>query len=165
MAKICNHETCTFPVFSHNYCRNHQHLRTDDKAQKVRTAITTSINTKSKAIKPKFRQPTGELELFKEVWNERPHVSELSGDKLYFFDINNFHHLLTKKTYEKFRLYKPNIILLTKAEHFQIHNVAQSILVSQDSRWQKVFDKYQQLKENYNYGREKELQQKTTITG
>ena len=96
MAKICNHETCTFPVFSHNYCKSHQHLRTDDKATKVKTAITTSINTKSKAIKPKFKQPTGELELFKEVWLERPHVSELSGEKLYFFDINNFHHLLTK---------------------------------------------------------------------
>lgn len=31
MAKICKCEGCSNPVFSHNYCRFHQALRTDEK--------------------------------------------------------------------------------------------------------------------------------------
>ena len=34
MAKVCNHEECSYPVFSNGYCRKHQYLRTDKKKPK-----------------------------------------------------------------------------------------------------------------------------------
>jgi len=149
--KQCNHPECTRNVFSNHYCQVHQYLRTDDKAVKLRTAISTTIHNTKSSIKPKFKAPTGELAMFKELWESQPHVSEFSGDKLWFFDINNYHHLLHKKPFPRFRLFKPNIIMLTRQEHHQIETVAMSDLIKKDIRWQVAADRYQQLKEMYNH--------------
>lgn len=149
MAKQCKFEGCTYPVFSNGYCRNHQWCRQD----KNKPQISTSIHDrKDKYIKPKAKAPTGELVMFKEIWNERPHVSELNGEKLYYFDINCFHHLLHKSSFPKFLLFKPNIILLTRNQHHQIETRAMSDLIKEDSRWLLVQERYQQLKEMYNHG-------------
>ncbi len=60
-------------------------------------------------------------QLFKEIWNERPHVSELSGDPLlppgHFQHHWQFLHVLPKGTYPKWKLEKKNIILGTVDEH------------------------------------------------
>jgi len=149
--KQCNQPECTNNVFSNHYCKFHQHLRTDDKAVKLRTAASTTIHSSRSSIKAKFKAPTGELPMFKELWEERPHISELSGDKLWIFDINNYHHLLNKGAYGNFRLFKPNIIMLTRAEHRLIHDHSFEDLIKMDNRWQKVADRYQQLKEMYNH--------------
>ena len=63
--KQCKKEGCNNPVFSHLYCRNHQYLRTDDKKPK-------GLNRK--------REPTGELEMFRVLWDEREHVCGVCGD-------------------------------------------------------------------------------------
>lgn len=53
-----------------------------------------------------------------EIWNERPHFSEVSGEYLgkepltYMFD-----HALEKSVYPEFALNKDNIILCTLLEH------------------------------------------------
>jgi hypothetical protein len=58
------------------------------------------------------------FEVYQEIWWERPHKSEISGDwlgdniKTYFF-----HHLLPKNAYPDLQYDKNNIILLTGAEH------------------------------------------------
>ncbi len=68
-----------------------------------------------------MKKSTGELKLFKEIWEEREHKSELSGDPL--FEMNNpqwicqFLHILPKGTYPHYRLKKENIILGTVDEH------------------------------------------------
>jgi len=65
------------------------------------------------------RKPTGELDLFREIWNTRQRVSFLSGLPIRFFDVKNFAHVLPKgqNKFPKYKLKKENIILLTDMEH------------------------------------------------
>jgi len=152
--KQCNQPECTRNVFSHHFCQVHQYMRTDDKAVQQRTVASNTIHSSKSSIKPKFRAPDGQLDLFKSMWSNLPRVSELSGEKLWIFDVFNYHHLLTKQAYPKFRLFKPNIIMLTRNEHRLIHAHSFEDLIKMDIRWQKVADRYQQLKEMYNHGTE-----------
>ena len=92
LMKTCQHEGCSFPIWSHGYCKFHQRDRADYKPYKF-----------------KQREPTGEMDVFKAIWDERPHVSEISGKPLdkyegtEFFP-NLFMHILDKKNYPKYRL-------------------------------------------------------------
>ena len=99
MAKTCQKDACNNPVFSKGYCKFHQYLRKDTKNYQYK------------------RKPTGEKALFEEIWDERPRVSFLSGKEL-DFSVSIFAHVLNKKDFPKYRLYKKNIILLTPDEHF-----------------------------------------------
>lgn len=63
------------------------------------------------------RKTTGELQLFKEIWNERPHYSQVSGKRLNGFNVGYFSHILTKAAYPSYRLDKQNIVLKTLEEH------------------------------------------------
>ena len=65
------------------------------------------------------RKKTGELDLFKEIWEERPHKSEISNTPIPFFHPQHFAHILPKSAYPRYRLEKQNIILLTREEHFR----------------------------------------------
>lgn len=150
--KKCNAEGCSNNVFSHNYCSRHQYLRTDDKAMGLKNVVSKITIIPRTTIKAKFKAPSGQLDLFKEIYSERPHVSELSGDKLSIFDIRCFHHILTKQAYPKFLLFKPNIILLTRNEHRMIHDHSFEDLIKKDSRWSLIEKRYQLLKEMYNHG-------------
>ena len=74
---------------------------------------------KRSAIKYK-RKKTGELDLFKEIWSERPHAcsccnSPLGNELQPIF----FSHLLAKSTYPKYRLDKRNIWLKCPTCHTQ----------------------------------------------
>lgn len=149
--KKCNAEGCNRNVFSHGYCFNHGYLRTDDKALKLKNISSKSTIIPKTKIKAKFKAPTGQLECFKEIWQERNHVSELSGSPL-MFNVQCFHHILTKQAYPKFLLFKPNIILLTRTEHRMIHDYSFEDLIKKDSRWEVVEKRYQLLKEMYNNG-------------
>jgi hypothetical protein len=64
------------------------------------------------------RKPTGELELYNQIWRDRPHISQFSGEKLIEMNVCFFLHVLPKSNYPKFRLYKPNIWLGTFDEHY-----------------------------------------------
>ena len=63
------------------------------------------------------RKKTGELELFIEIYNERPHVSYISEEPIRQFDVSCFAHVLNKNVYPELRLEKINIALITKEEH------------------------------------------------
>lgn len=74
-------------------------------------------------------KPTGEYELFLKIWNEREHVSFLTGKRLIDpfnneidptskFFVNCFAHVLSKKQHPALRLEKDNIVLLSPAEHY-----------------------------------------------
>ena len=59
--------------------------------------------------------------LFKEIWNKRPHRSEVSGRPLGKEPLSVFfHHILPKNKYPEFRLDEENIILLTIDEHANV---------------------------------------------
>lgn len=72
-------------------------------------------------LKQKAKRPTGELALFEEIWKERAHKSEVSGEPLvpkgHMLWINQFSHVLPKGLYKVFRLDKRNVLLKTSHEH------------------------------------------------
>ncbi len=59
---------------------------------------------------------------FISIWEERPHRSEVSGDKL-FGEPNStyFHHILEKSKYPQAMYDEDNIIILSSIEHEQVH--------------------------------------------
>jgi hypothetical protein len=135
--KICLFENCGNPVFSHGFCTYHQNKRTDEKY------------LKKKQPKTYVKQTTGEGILFQTILNTRPHVDFITGEPILNANFYNCHHILTKKSYEKFRLFDKNVILLTDENHYAIHSIALSDLIEVDSRWQKYIDLQQTLKELY----------------
>lgn len=105
---------------------------------------------KNRLKRNKVPKSTGEGGLFMEIWIERPHVSFLSGEPLGNVMRPIFmSHLLPKGSYPKYRLEKKNIILMTAQEHTDWHSQARTDLVKKDPRWQKIFDMYDKLKEEY----------------
>ena len=144
--KICNSEGCNNNVFGGGFCKFHQYKR----QEKNKPIVSTSINSfKEKKIKAKSKS-SNQLALFKEIWNEREHVSELSGDKISMFDVFCFHHILTKAAYPKFLLFKSNIIILTRAEHRMVHDHSFEDLIKKDIRWAEIERRYNILKTMYN---------------
>lgn len=144
--KICKSDGCNNNVFGGGFCKFHQYKR----QEKNKPIVSTSINSfKEKKIKAKSKA-SGQLTLFKEIWNERAHVSELSGDKISMFDVFCFHHILTKAAYPKFLLFKPNIIILTRAEHRMVHDHSFEDLIKKDMRWAEIERRYNILKTMYN---------------
>lgn len=137
--KICDVEGCNNSVFSKGKCKFHQKRKPlkrgflkQKKLEKTKTVIDTNqIN-----------------EFFKQIWLERPHYSEISGEPL-GNQINStyFHHIILKsdKLYGLFGKYdKENIILLTAEEHAQVHiDVYRYEKINE--RRECLLDKYQKL--------------------
>jgi hypothetical protein len=60
---------------------------------------------------------------FKQIWNKRPHRSEISGTYLGKEASSAFfHHILPKNKYPKIRMDEENIILLTLDEHADVES-------------------------------------------
>ena len=101
----------------------------------------------------KKRKPTGELELFKEIWEERIHISFLSGTPIKYFDVKCFAHVLNKGKYPKFRLNKDNIVLLTPTEHNLLDAGTQlardKYAFITESNWEKITNLKEKLKLEY----------------
>lgn len=93
------------------------------------------------------RKKTGELELFKEIWNERPHESEVSGELIYEFSVSCFAHVLSKGAYPSYRLDKRNIVLMTPEEHHLFDFKTDK--AKQDKRFSWVFDRKEELVREY----------------
>jgi len=96
----------------------------------------------------KNRKPTGQPELFKQIWESRPHYSEVSG-KFLGDEINVcfFSHILPKGSYPKFMLKPENIMLKTFAEH-QAWGTKQYELKDKPE-WKHVFELKQKLLNEY----------------
>lgn len=91
----------------------------------------------------------GLLELFQEIWNERPHFSEISPlTPIREFSIHCFAHILSKGSHPSFTYYKPNIALVTPEEHDLYDNQTGKVL--NNPMWRPFFEKKQLLKEEYN---------------
>lgn len=94
------------------------------------------------------KQPkaTGELELFKKLYEERGPYSEVSGEYI-TFDIRCFSHILSKAAYKSYRLKPENIVLKTPQEHDMWHT--QYHKLKHLPEWQWVLEKEQALKQKY----------------
>jgi hypothetical protein len=92
----------------------------------------------------------GQAAVFNEIWHTEKRVSFICGTPLgneahsiFFF------HVLPKGKYPAYRTKKENIILTTAQQHRDWHSKSWQQLLAQDARWQKVFDKYNELKKKY----------------
>jgi hypothetical protein len=90
-----------------------------------------------------------QLDLFKEIWAERPHVSFVSGKPVYFIAWT-FAHVLSKGAYPAFKLKKENIILLTPEEHYKLDHETHK--AKADKSFDKVFELASKLKTEYYKG-------------
>lgn len=93
------------------------------------------------------RKPTGELVLFKEIYEERGPYSQISGEYVEF-NVWCFSHILPKGNYSRFRLDKRNIIIKTPQEHHAWHTETHKLKLLPEWKW--VFELYEQLKIEYN---------------
>jgi hypothetical protein len=95
------------------------------------------------------RKPTGEKELFLEIWEERPHHSQISGLYIHQPTPSNFLHVIPKaqNKYPKFKLNKQNIIIGTEDEHYYWDHNRKDI--ENDPKWAFMFELEASLKEQY----------------
>jgi hypothetical protein len=73
-----------------------------------------------KKAKEKTEDKPGQMAMFLEIWEEREHVSQVSGD--YLGDMPApifFSHILGKGAFPAFKLRKENIWLVTAKEHIE----------------------------------------------
>ena len=100
---------------------------------------------KKKAKKPSDKR---QQEMFKKIWSEREHVSELSG--AWLGDEMNawfFAHILSKGSYPHLKLVEENIMLVTQLEHWELDQNTHK--AKEKSLYKPYFDKAEELKINY----------------
>jgi hypothetical protein len=91
---------------------------------------------------------TGELTLFKALWNTRKRSCWVCNAYIPHFSPFNFHHILTKAAYPAFRLRDKNIVILCNGCHVLAHEKAQSDLLK-NPLWAKYFELRDILKTAY----------------
>lgn len=114
--KTCSVEGCEKNIWSKGLCLSHI----------KRKPITPKRGGLIAAKRDMFVQKT-KIEtmrnLFLEIWKERKHYSEVSGDYLGGEALSTFfHHILPKSKYPELQYDKSNIILLTLPEHESVEN-------------------------------------------
>lgn len=127
----CQEETCYCTDFNRKFCKNY-----------------TAASKKKKSPAKKAKKATGEMDLFKQIWDERPHVCFVSGNKLKFSP-HIFFHILGKGAFAKYRLERKNILLVCPEYHDDWHRMTRAEMLAKDPDWQKVFDIYEELKIQY----------------
>ena len=103
----------------------------------------SKIQSKSPISKVNVEKNQQMKDFFLEIWREKPHYSEISGQflgnepkTLYF------HHLLLKSKYPEAMYDRENIVLLTAEEHSNVH--------LNESRYELINRKRELLKTKYN---------------
>lgn len=104
----------------------------------------------------KVKKKTGESEVFAEIAAEREWICFVSGETLRELKPTQFAHVLPKalNRYPKFKLHKPNIVLLSDWAHYQ-WDFGIRYELKKDPRWDKMFKLEEQLKQEYKqlYGK------------
>ena len=106
--------------FSCNYYRLHKEtpFQTAIKKQKEKNKEKYKIQNK---CKPKKKKVTGEMKMFKEIWEERSHFCQNKLCGRYLGEVLQpifFSHNKSKGAYPSLRLCKDNVSLLCQQCHF-----------------------------------------------
>lgn len=105
------------------------------------------------------KEPKGELALFHEIWNSRPHVCAISGKRINENDLKDFQrwiscfsHVLPKGSYPKYRLNPENIVLKTPKMHHAYHTKGKSELLESEygEQWKAFFELKAKLAAKYH---------------
>jgi hypothetical protein len=121
-------------------------------AQKASGILSSTPNSGINRIKTPPYKAKGEKVLFDLIWEERSHISQVSGkplivDKNNPFFYHQFSHILTKGAYPRFRGLKENIVLKTTTEHYNWEFKRQALKDLPEWKW--VFELEEKLKSNY----------------
>jgi hypothetical protein len=88
---------------------------------KKRKPLAIALRKKLDNLEEKHRNYSEQAKLFLQIWTNRPHKSEVSGDHLGNEPLSVFfHHILAKEKYPQAAFDEENIILLTLQEHDQV---------------------------------------------
>lgn len=135
----CQKETYLFAKKLCRSCYNYVATikkRDDDKEHKKSPKLKPVKRKPNPKKKTYIRKATGELEVFKKIWKERPHICQVTGQALTVDNVN-FSHILPKGRYPKFRLREENIWLVTWEIHHQWEH---------GNRLDPMFDKKRELR-------------------
>ena len=105
-------------------------------------------------VSDRKRALPSEVDVYDEIWEERPHRSEVSG--AFLMDrphsrgdhdemrqwVRQFSHLVPKGTYPGMRLRKENIVLKTAYEHDLWHNTPKHELMKLHPGWEGIIRRY-----------------------
>lgn len=95
-----------------------------------------------------FRKPTGELALFREIFVEQNGKCWVTGKPVQFHP-DCFMHVLGKKAYPSFKLYKKNIKFVEEEIHFLYDNSSKEKLLQHYPKATKIYDLKEELKTEY----------------
>ena len=88
---------------------------------KKRKPLAIALRKKLDKLEDKHRKYSDQARFFLQIWEKRPHKSEVSGEYLGKQPLSVFfHHILPKEKYPQGALDEENIILLTLQEHDQV---------------------------------------------
>lgn len=95
------------------------------------------------------KKPTGEANIFREIWAERGPYSQIDGSYLGEYNVCFFSHILPKgqNKYPAFKLNKQNIVLKTLSQHHAWEHNKESLRGLPEWEW--VFQLETSLKEQY----------------
>jgi len=99
-------------------------------------------------IKYKPRGNTDQLDIMREVFDERGGFCEITGTELTFHPFC-VHHILPKGKWERFELYKPNLIVIHPDIHFCYHNHTKDYVLRQWPEAIVIYEKIELLKMEY----------------
>ena len=98
------------------YCFRH-------KPRKAMPKMSSLLRKKLDKSEEDIRKISDRNELFLQIWTNRPHKSEVSGEYLGSEPLTIFfHHILPKEKYPEAWLDEENIILLTFDEHTNVES-------------------------------------------
>jgi len=132
----CQAIECFCTDFNRKFCK---HYREDDKPK---------VSKLKRSPMKRKRVATGEMALFKELWEKRNHKCFVTGQPLEFSHMICF-HILGKGAFPAYRLNPSNIIFVNAQYHMDWHSMSRDKLLEKDSRWAYVFKLYDLLKKSY----------------
>lgn len=113
MKQKCKHCNCTSES---EYCFRH-------KPRKAMSKTSSFLRKKLDKSEEDVRNISDRNELFLQIWTNRPHKSEVSGEYLGSEPLTIFfHHILSKEKYPEAAFDEENIILLTLDEHTNVES-------------------------------------------
>lgn len=123
------------------------YFRPDPKPEKKIKVPYAGIKKTPIKFKPKGN--TEQLDFMIEVFNERGAKCEITGELLEFSPMC-CHHLLSKKTYGRFKLYKPNLIIILPEIHYLYHNSSKEYVLDMHPGAKILYDRLEELRIEYN---------------
>src|SRR3990167_4992530 len=101
------------------------------------------------AIKRKPKGNTDQLDFMMKIFEERGGCCEITGESLEFTPMCA-HHILSKKTYTRWKLEPKNLIIILPEIHYLYHTASKEYVLSLYPNARILYDKLEELRIEYN---------------